>query len=116
LEKGEKITGIDPAGHPFTYFVGTEVDSSGKLLTGETFSNVGELKALLAANPRPLARNLLHQFALYATGVPVRVSERSEIEAILDACEADGFRVGDLLRALVLSDLFTGMQNREIEE
>lgn len=108
MEKGDKITGIDPAGHPYAYFVGHPVDASGKLRNGKAFRDVHELKAHLAAEPRVLARNLLGQLALYATGVPVRFSERPTVEALLDECEANGYRVRDLLHALVGSELFTG--------
>jgi len=103
---GEKITGYDPAGHPFTYHVGKEVETAAKLLSGETFANVNELKSILTKNPRPLARNLLHQFTLYATGAPVRFSERKTIEDLLDACEPDGYRVGDLLYSFCSNRLF----------
>lgn len=102
---GEKITGYDPAGHPFTYHVGKEVESDGKLLTNESFADIHELKAILAKRPRQLARNLLHQFTLYATGTPVRFSERAEIEQILDHCQPAGYRVGDLLRAFCASQI-----------
>lgn len=109
LEKGEKITGYDPAGHPFQYFVGPEVDSAGRLRTGEEFADVIELKAHLVARPRQLARNLLHQLTLYATGTPVRFSEREEIEGILDHCEGGGYRVRDLLERFLVSSLFAGI-------
>ena len=102
---GEKITGYDPAGHPFTYHVGKEVESDGKLLTNESFADIHELKAILAKRPRQLARNLLHQFTLYATGTPVRFSERAEIEQVLDHCQPAGYRVGDLLRAFCASQI-----------
>ncbi len=108
LERGDKITGVDPAGHAFEYRVGAAVESSGRLLNGESFEDVRDLKRILAANPRQLARNLLRQFTLYSTGIPVRYSDRREIEAILDACQADGYRVGDLLRGLVGSRVFLG--------
>jgi len=48
------------------------VDASGRLLDGRAFQNVRDLKAILRANPRQLARNLLQQFTVYATGTPVR--------------------------------------------
>jgi hypothetical protein len=108
MEKGEKITGIDPAGHPYTYFVGHPVDAKGELRDGRTFTNVHELKAHLAADPRPLARNLVHQLTLYATGVPVRFSDRPTVESILDACEPAGYRVADLLLAVIESEIFLG--------
>lgn len=108
MEKGDKITGIDPAGHPFTYFVGHAVDAAGELRDGRAFANVRELKAHLVADPRPLARNLVGQLTLYATGVPVRFSDRPKVEAILDACEGEGYRVRDLVHALVGSEIFRG--------
>lgn len=106
LEKGDKITGVDPAGHPYTYFVGPAVDASGELRDGRTFRNVRELKAHLAADPRALARNLIDQLTLYATGVSVRFSDRPTVESVLDACEHDGYRVGDLIHALTQSEIF----------
>jgi hypothetical protein len=51
---------------------------------------------------------LLHQFTAYATGGPVRFSDRRDIEAILDDCEADGYRVRDLLHGFVASGIFRG--------
>lgn len=110
LEEGERITGIDRAGHDYAYTLAAHVDASGKLLDGRSFQNIRDLKAHLAANPRQLARNLLHQFMIYATGTPVRFSDRPEIESMLDACAKDGYRVGDLLHALVQSRIFLGGQ------
>ncbi len=110
LEAGERITGIDRAGHDFTYALADAVDASGSLLDGRRFQDIHELKAILADNPRQLARNLLHQFTLYATGTPVRFADRAEIESILDACEADGYRVRDLVHALVQSRIFLGKE------
>jgi len=108
MEKGEKITGIDPAGHPFTYYVGPLVEASGKLLDGRSFQDIRELKSLLIKDPRNLARNLLEHLTLYATGTPVRFSERPVIEEILDATEEDGYRIRDLLKALICSTIVTG--------
>lgn len=107
LERGEKITGYDPAGHPFTYFVGSAVESSGKLPTGESFSDVRELKQHLASRPRLLARNFLHQLVQYATGTRVRFSERAQVEQVLDSCAEEGYRATDLLKGLVSSDIIT---------
>lgn len=110
VENGERITGIDRAGHDFAYTLSESVDASGQLLDGRPFRDIHELKAILAGNPRQLARNLLHQFTLYATGTPVRFADRAEIELILDACAAQGYRVGDLLHALVQSQILLGKE------
>lgn len=106
--EGQHVTGIDPTGFDFDYAIAGTVDPSGRLLDGTKFKDVRELKALLVANPRQLARNLLQQFTLYATGTPVRFGDRTEIEAILDATAAKGYRVRDLLHGLVQSRIFTG--------
>ena len=108
METGEKITGYDPAGHPFTYFVGQAVDASGKLPSGETFKDIRELKSILAAQPRQLAKNFLTHFILHATGTPVRFSERAEVERLLDACAANGYRIQDLMHVVIQSPIFLG--------
>ena len=108
VEEGERVTGIDRAGHDFSYTLAAPVDSAGKLLDGRCFNDVNDLKAILAADPRQLARNMLQQFTLYSTGTPVRYSDRREIESMLDACAGDGYRVRDLLLALVQSPIFLG--------
>lgn len=109
MEKGEKITGIDRAGHPYTYYVSLPVDPSGELHGGGAFGDVRELKTLLVRDPRLLARNLLYHLALYATGTPVRFADRPEVEAILDRTADKGYRVRDLIEELVVSELFTGL-------
>jgi hypothetical protein len=108
MEKGEKITGIDRAGHPYVYFAGPAVDAAGRLRSGESFDDVRGLKSILTKQPRVLARNLLGHLVLYATGTPVRFSERAEADAILDRVAAGGYRTGDLIRELAASTMFLG--------
>ena len=109
---GERITGIDRAGHDFAFTLAAKIDASGQLADGRQFANIHDLKAIFAANSRQLARNLLHQFTLYSTGTPVQFSDRREIEALLDACATDGYRVRDLVHALVQSPIFLGNPKR----
>ena len=108
IVQGERISGIDRAGHDFAYTLAERVDAGGQLLDGRRFQNIRDLKAILASNPRQLARNLLYQFTLYATGTPVRFADRAEVELMLDACATNGYRVRDLLHALVQSKIFLG--------
>jgi len=109
LDEGEPVTGIDRAGHDFAYRLAAPVDPSGSLPDGREFADIKAMKALLAADERQLARNLLHQFTAYATGAPVRFADRPEIEVILDATANAGYRVGDLLRGLITSRIFRGL-------
>jgi hypothetical protein len=108
MEKGEKVTGFDPAGHPFTYFIGPAVDASGRLPGGDSFRDIHDVKRQLAANPRQLAKNLLEHLVLQATGMPVGFADRAEVETMLDACAANRYRVRELIHALVRSQIFLG--------
>ena len=114
LETGERVSGIDRSGHDFSYTIAGAVDSSGWLADGREFKDVYALKAIFKSNPRQLARNLLHQLTVYATGTPVRFADRREIESILDACAKNDYRVGDLLRALVQSKIFLGHSSSKL--
>lgn len=116
LETGERISGIDRSGHDFSYTIAGAVDSSGQLADGRNFKDVHALKAIFKSNPRQLARNLLHQFTVYATGTPVRFADRRAIESILDACAKNDYRTGDLLRALVQSKIFLGQNSQSKQE
>jgi hypothetical protein len=108
IHEGDAVMGIDRAGHDFAYTLSSPVHPAGKLRNGQSFRDIRDLKAILAAQPRQLARNLLHQFTVYATGTPVRFSDRPAVEAILDAHAATGFRTRDLLVSLVQSPIFLG--------
>jgi len=108
LEQGDRVTGIDRAGHDFSYTLAEPVDAAGQVRDGRRFQNVRDIKSLLMSNPRQLARNLLAQFTVYSTGTPVRFSDRAQMERILDACAPDGYRVRDLLHGLIQSEVFLG--------
>jgi len=108
LEKGDEITGIDRAGHRYAYRVASAVEADGQLSDGRSFTDVRELKALLASEPRKLAANLLRQWTIYATGEPPRFSDRDALTAILDECEPTNYRVRDLLDQFIQSRMFMG--------
>jgi hypothetical protein len=108
LEEGERVSGIAHTGHDFSYTIAGKIDASGALADGRVFRDVRELKAMFAAQPRQLARNLLQQWTVFATGTPVRFSDRPEIERILKECAGRGYRTRDLLDGLIQSRIFLG--------
>ena len=65
-----------------------------------------DLKRLLLADPKPIARNLVQQLAVYATGAPVRFSDREQVEKILQRASASDYGVRSLVHELVQSELF----------
>jgi len=99
-------TGIGHNGFPFTFYYALPVDSTGELPDGRRFQDVRELKRLLLQDPAQIARNLAQQLVVYATGTPVRFSDRPDIENILRITKSGDYGVRSLVLAVVQSDLF----------
>ena len=53
-----------------------------------------------------IARNLTRQLSVFATGAPVRFSDRAKIEKILQATSAKGYGVRSIVNEIIQSDLF----------
>lgn len=102
----EPVYGFGKNGQPFQFALGPPVDATGVLPSGETFADVRELKSLLAANPRKLARNLVEQLVVYGTGSPVRYSDRQELESILDGLAGEDYPIRSLIVSVASSQLF----------
>ena len=105
-EDAEPVTGYGKNGQPFTFTNGPAVDPSGELPDGRSFADVQELKRLLLADERSIARNLVEQLVTYATGAAPRFSDREEIESILDRNAASGYPVGSLIADIATSQMF----------
>jgi len=101
LQKGFGHNGLT-----FEFSLGLKVDSAGELPDGRTFKNVRELKKLLLKDVEQLARNLVQQLTVYATGAPVDFADRAEVAKILANSKADEYGVRTLVLELIQSDLF----------
>lgn len=102
----EPVRGIGHNGVYFHFGLGPAVDASGELPDGRSFSDVRQLKQCLASDPDNLTRNLAKQWVIYATGAPIRFSDRAELEKIVQTCRADGYGIRSLIHAVVQSELF----------
>ena len=98
--------GLGKNGQPFAFHYALPVDATGVLPDGRTFSGIRDLKALLLTDERQLARNMVKQLTVFATGAPVRFSDRARIEEIVDRAKADGYGLRGMVQQIVLSDLF----------
>jgi hypothetical protein len=105
-EKVPPVRGFGLNGQAFAFHYALPVDSAGALPDGRPFQGVRELKRLLVRDERPIARNLARQLTIFATGAPVRFSDREEIERILDAAKASEYGVRSIVHAIVQSELF----------
>jgi len=104
--EGELAQGIAKSGQKFAFHWALPVDSSGELPDGRKFRDVRELKQLLLADEKQLARNLARQLAVYATGAPIRFADRQPIEQILERASSSHYGVRSLILELVQSELF----------
>jgi uncharacterized protein DUF1592/uncharacterized protein DUF1588/uncharacterized protein DUF1585 len=89
-----------------SFKLGPAVDASGVLPDERAFQNIADFQSLLAADARPLLKNLAQQFAIYSTGRDVSFSDRSEITRLIDRTQQQGGGIRTLLHELIQSRLF----------
>ncbi len=102
----EPAHGFGKNGWPFAFYFGLPVDASGELTDGRAFKDVRDFKKLISSDETQIARNLARQLSIYATGSPVRFSDRAAIENIVAATKSSKHGVRDIVDALIQSDLF----------
>ena len=100
------VPGFGKNGWPFAFYLAMPVDASGALADGQAFSDVRDFKKLLLKDEAQLAGNLVRQFSVYATGAPVRFSDRQKIEQIVNDASAGNYGVRDLVHRVIQSELF----------
>ena len=106
FEQGQPAKGVGHNGQLFEYKLGPEVDSSGELIDGREFEDIRGLKECLLQDPDQIARNLVEQLTVYATGAPIQYADRPRVEAILDATCDEDFGVRSLIHEIVQSEMF----------
>ena len=100
------VKGIGLNGQRFAFHEALPVDASGELPDGQPFADVREFKRLLLQDEAALARNLVRQLTIYATGAPVRFSDRPAIERILERSRATSYGVRTIVHEIIQSELF----------
>ena len=98
--------GFGKNGWPFAFHHAQPVDPSGELPGNRTFKDVREFKKLLLEDEAQIARNLTRQLSVFATGAPVRFSDRAKIEQIVAATKGSQYGVRALIDELIQSELF----------
>ena len=105
-DKVKPVRGHGMNGQAFQFHYALPVDTAGELPDGRPFRDVRELKKLLVEDEAALARNLVRQLTVFATGAPVRFSDRGEVEKVLAAAKGSKYGVRSLVHAVVQSELF----------
>ncbi len=97
--------GIGKNGQKYAFHNALAIETYGDL-DGKKFKDIREFKKIVAADERQLARNIVGQLTVYATGAPIGFSDRPKVEAILDQAKEGHYGVRNLVHGLVSSDLF----------
>jgi len=88
------------------YESGNKVDPSGRMPSGESFKDVAGLKQIMARDLKQFSRNLTTKLLTYATGRTMSVSDRPEIDAMIERLDNDHGGLRDLVKHVVTSDTF----------
>jgi hypothetical protein len=105
-DKAPPVKGFGVNGQAFVFHYALPVDSAGTIPGGQAFKDVRDLKRLLVQDEVPIARNLARQLTVFATGAPVRFSDRDQIEQVLQAAKPRQYGVRSLVHEIVQSELF----------
>jgi len=88
------------------YHFGPAVDCTGQMPDGRLFKEVNELRSILAADPKRLARAFTSQLITYATGAEISFADRDAVERIVKNSAAKNYGLRTLLVDIVQSELF----------
>ena len=112
---GFALESFDPAGQWRSHYfavnkgrtkLGAEVDSSGQVPDGQFFSDINELKQVLASRPEKIARGLTTHLVVYGTGGELSFSDRQAIDQIVTTARDTEYGFRSLLKSVVSSPLF----------
>lgn len=82
------------------------VDTAGMLPSGESFTDIAELKQLLLKQKAPFAKCLTEKMLTYALGREVGFQQRPAVGSIVDELEKRGNGLRDLVELVVTSNVF----------
>jgi Protein of unknown function (DUF1592)/Protein of unknown function (DUF1588)/Protein of unknown function (DUF1585) len=90
---------------------GNPIDSTGKLITGESFSNIQELKRILAdKHRRDFYRCLSEKMLIYALGRGLNYHDVETVDKLVEGIERENGRAGALIAGVVESTPFQRLQ------
>ena len=89
-----------------TYKLGPQVDPSGELPDGRTFTGPSGLRDILTSDPDKLARAFVAHLSRYATATEVSFADRAEIHRIVESTKRSKHGLRSLIHALAESEIF----------
>lgn len=105
-EKGESPQWNFRGRRVWEYKLGAAVDAAGQLPDGRGFSNIDAFKKLLLERQDQVARKLIQDLLVYATGAGVQFADRAIVEQILTRVQAGGGGLRTIVHEIVQSEVF----------
>src|SRR5205085_50904 len=87
-------------------FRGLDVEKGGETPDGRTFKDIDDYKKILLEDKDQLARNLIRQLLIYATGADIQFADREVVEQIVATARAKNFGLRTLVHEVVQSRVF----------
>ncbi len=104
---GLALENFNAMGRWRTSDLGQPIETAGKLITGETFADVRELKHVLAtARHRDFYYAFSQKLLTYALGRGVEYTDTTAVDALVVQLESSGGRLSALLQGIVNSAAF----------
>jgi hypothetical protein len=103
----KKVEGIGRSGNEFIHYIAQKIDASGTTPKGKPFEDINGLKKHLLEDKKKIAKNILEQLIVYATGAKVSIADREIVEDILNKSEASEYGLKTLILEMIQSPLFT---------
>lgn len=115
---------IDPLGFGLESFnavgqfrgKGKDIDTSGKLPTGETFNGPAELRKILLNRKDQFASNLVAKFMSYALGREILSSDELAIQEIVQSLQKNDYKFSTLIMGITKSHAFLHRRNLTNED
>ncbi|MDE0739885.1 MAG: DUF1592 domain-containing protein [Planctomycetota bacterium] len=85
---------------------GRKVDASGVTAEGKAFSGILEYKELLLEREDQVARHLISQLLVYATGAEIQFADRENVELLAEEVGRKDYPVRTIIHKVVQSKLF----------
>jgi hypothetical protein len=98
---------VDGVEYPAGFREGLPVDITGTTPQGDTFSGIEEYKRLLLENDvDQVARHMVSQLLVFATGAQIEFADRSEVERIRASLEDRAYPFRTLIHEIAKSSIF----------
>ena len=103
---GFALENFDAVGQWRKAYANAPIDPSGRLPNGKAFTDLASFKQELGGDLDALAENLVRKLLVYCTGRSLGTLDDDEVASICARLKPNGYRLGDVLRAVLTSQVF----------